>query len=161
MILTGRNKATGHIFLSLLHNCPICKSEHKFDDKSQAMRTYRVDRMKDVDRTGEPRDGDEEFAAVDMRNYTQRVFGMFGGKRVPLTLLFDLCLLDTVIDRFGKKDVLYEKADDDHFAISVDVELSPQFYGWLCGFGDMAKILSPDAAVEEFKEYLDKIRAVY
>ncbi len=132
-----------------------------FDDKSQAMRTYRVDRMKDVDRTGEPREGDEEFAAVDMKNYTQRVYGMFGGKRVPLTLLFDTCLLDTVIDRFGKKDILYEKADDGHCTVSLDVELSPQFYGWLCGFGDVAKILSPETAIAEFKEFLDKIRAVY
>ena len=114
-----------------------------------------------MDRTGEPRDGEEAFAAVDIKNYTQRVFGMFGGKRVPLTLLFDICLLDTVIDRFGKKDLHYEKADDEHFSVSVDVELSPQFYGWLCGFGNMAKILSPDNAVAEFKEFIDKIRAVY
>ncbi len=48
-----------------------------FDDRSQSMRTYRVDRMKDVDRTGEPRDGEEVFAAVDINNYTQRVFNNF------------------------------------------------------------------------------------
>ena len=132
-----------------------------FEDESQAMRTYRVDRMKDLHLTGEPRDGEEDFASVDLRNYTQRVFGMFGGKRVPLTLLFDNCLLDTVIDRFGKKDLRYEKADDEHFSVSVDVELSPQFYGWLCGFGDMSKIISPETAVADFKEYLDKIRTLY
>ncbi len=132
-----------------------------FDDKYQAMRTYRVDRMKDVTPTGEPLDGEDAFQCVDMKNYTQRVFGMFGGKRVPITLLFDNCLLDTVTDRFGTREVRYEKADEDHFAVSLDVELSAQFYGWLCGFGDLAKIISPDIAIAEFTEFLDKIRASY
>ena len=132
-----------------------------FDDNAQAMRTYRVDRMKDVQPTGEPREGEEAFAAVDMRNYTQRVFGMFAGKRVPLTLLFDNTLLDTVIDRLGTRDISYQIADDQHFTVSLDVELSMQFFGWLCGFGNMAKIVSPESAVADFREYLDSIRSVY
>ena len=132
-----------------------------FDDESQTMRTYRVDRMKDVNCTEEPIDGEEEFAAIDLRNYTQRVFGMFGGERVPLTLLFDNCLLDTVVDRFGTRDIRYEKADEDHFTVALDVELSEQFYGWLCGFGDLAKIVSPESVAQAFAAHLDKIRAMY
>lgn len=132
-----------------------------FDDESQSMRTYRVDRMKGVSCTEEPIDGEEAFAAVDLRNYTQRVFGMFGGERVPLTLLFDNCLLDTVIDRFGTRDIRYEKADEDHFTVALDVELSDQFYGWLCGFGDLAKIVSPESAAKAFAAHLDKIRSMY
>lgn len=37
-----------------------------FDDYSQEMRTYRVDRMKDIRFTGEPRDGDDEFKKIDL-----------------------------------------------------------------------------------------------
>ena len=132
-----------------------------FDDKSQAMRTYRVDRMKGVSLTGEARDGEEEFAAIDMQNYTQRVFGMFGGKRVRLTLRFINPLLDAVIDRFGTKDVSYSKYDDDHFTASPDVELSDQFFSWLCGFGNKVKIIGPDFVIDEFTAYLDKIRCMY
>lgn len=40
-----------------------------FDDKSQQMRTYRVDRMKAVNLTGEARDGEEEYRALDMQSY--------------------------------------------------------------------------------------------
>ena len=43
------------------------------------MRTYRVDRMKNVRFTGEPREGAEAFAAIDLKSYTKRVFSMIGG----------------------------------------------------------------------------------
>ena len=132
-----------------------------FDDKAQDMRTYRVDRMKNVSLTGEPRDGEEIFSTIDMQNYTQRVFGMFGGKRVRLTLRFINPLLDTVIDRFGTKNVSYSKVDESHFTVSPEVELSDQFYAWLCGFGNKVKIIGPDFVIEEFTAYLDKIRGLY
>ena len=63
--------------------------------------------------------------------------------------------------RLGTRGVKYSKIDEEHFSLTTDVELSAQFYGWLCGFGDMAKILSPETAVVEFTEYLDKIRSIY
>ena len=132
-----------------------------FDDKSQQMRTYRVDRMKAVNLTGEARDGEEEYRALDMQSYTQRVFGMFNGKRVQLTLRFINPLLDTVIDRFGTKGVSYAKHDESHFTVSPEVELSEQFFAWLCGFGNKVKIIGPDFAAEQFRDYLDKIRALY
>ena len=37
--------------------------------------------MKDVQRTGEPREGQAEFDKIDIRTYTQRVFSMYGGKK--------------------------------------------------------------------------------
>ena len=132
-----------------------------FDDKSQEMRTYRVDRMKDIRTTGEVRDGDAEYKGIDLQNYTQRVFGMFGGKRVRVTLRFINPLLDTVIERFGTKDVQYEKRDDSHFSVSPEVELSDQFFAWLCGFGNKVKVIGPEFVIDEFTAFLDKIRAVY
>ncbi len=132
-----------------------------YDDKAQDIRTYRVDRMKDIRTTGEARDGEKEYKSIDLKNYTQRVFGMFGGKRVRLTLRFINPLLDTVIDRFGTKNVHYEKHDESHFTASPEVELSDQFFSWLCGFGNKVKIIGPDFAAEQFRDYLDKIRALY
>ena len=134
-----------------------------FDDRAQEMRTYRVDRMKSVSLTGEPRDGEEEYAelAKEIGNYTQRVFGMFGGKRVRLTLRFANSLLDTAIERFGTKGLKYSKFDENHFTVNPEVEISDQFFGWLCGFGNKVKIIAPDFAIEDFTAYLNKIRATY
>ena len=132
-----------------------------YSDRYKDMRTYRVDRMKEVTRTGLPREGEEQFRALDIENYTQRVFGMFGGDRRWLTIRFINPLLDVVVDRFGTKGVTYQKHDESHFTVTVEVEISDQFFSWLCGFGSKAKILSPDFVVEEFVEFLDKIRSKY
>lgn len=51
--------------------------------------------------------------------------------------------------------------DDKHFSITAPVEISNQFYGWVLGFGNKAKILKPQKVVDGFTEYLDKIRKTY
>ena len=132
-----------------------------FSEKYQEMRTYRVDRMKAVTELSEPRDGEDEFLAMDMDTFTRRTFGMFSGNRKGVTLRFINPLLDTVIDRFGTKGVRYSKADDTHFYMETEIDLSDQFFAWLCGFGNKVKIMGPDSVIEEFAAYLDKIRGMY
>jgi len=132
-----------------------------FDDYAQDIRTYRVDRMKGVSFTGEPREGKEAFDKIDLHTYTQRVFSMFGGEQKRVTLRFINPLLDTVVDRFGKEGVIYRKEDDTHFSVTAKVEISDQFYGWLLGFGKKVKVLAPDDVKEKFVAYMDKIREMY
>lgn len=132
-----------------------------FDDEHQELRTYRVDRMKDVKPTGAAREGAEAFAAIDLKTYTQRVFGMFGGQQERVQMRFINPLLDAVVDRFGTKGVVYSKADDTHFNVVAPVDISDQFFSWICQFGRKAKITMPERVVKQFTEYLDKIRSMY
>lgn len=134
-----------------------------YNDIKQKMMTYRVDRMKAVDRTGEPREGAEAFAAIDLKTYTKRVFSMFGGKQERVVIRFINPLLDAVVDRFGndKSSVWYEKLDEKHFTVTTQVEISDQFFGWVLGFGKKAKLLEPPAVVDQFAAYLDKVREMY
>ena len=131
------------------------------DDKFKKLRTYRIDRMKDVTLTGLPREHEDQFKGIDLRTYAQRVFGMYGGKQQLVTLRFISPLLDTAVERFGTKDAIYAKVDDRHFSVTAQVEISDQFYGWLLGFGKRVKLTYPEDAVEGFKAYLDKVRAMY
>ena len=132
-----------------------------FNDKGQKMRTYRVDRMRDIRFTSQPREGAEAFRAIDLKSYTQRVFSMYSGKQERVTIRFINPLLDTVIDRFGTSGVKYYKADDKHFNVVVNVEISDQFFGWICGFGNKAKIIDPLKVKEQFAEYIEKIKKLY
>ena len=125
------------------------------------MRTYRVDRMKDIRFTGTPRDGYEDFEQIDLNTYTKRVFSMYGGTEKVVQIRFINPLLDAVVDRFGTKDVQYSKVDDTHFSVMAKVEISEQFFGWILGFGKKAKLISPDDVVGQFREYIDKIREMY
>ena len=66
-----------------------------------------------------------------------------------------------MIDRFGtKKPTVYEKVDDKHFRITTVLDISPQFFAWVCGFGNKAKIESERVA-EEYTEYIWKIQELY
>ena len=132
-----------------------------FDEQRQDMRTYRVDRMKDIRFTGEPRDGAEAFEAIDLKTYTKRVFSMYGGEQKLVEIRFINPLLDAVVDRFGTKDVQYAKVDEKHFSVTAKVEISDQFFGWLLGFGKKAKLLYPDDVIDQFRAYMDKIREMY
>lgn len=132
-----------------------------FDDRARDIRTYRVDRMKDVRLLGVERDGAAEFAAIDIETYAQRTFSMFGGDTQRVTIRFTNDLLDTVADRFGSANVNYSKVDDRHFSINAKVSISDQFFAWLCGFGSRARLVYPAPVVEAFKAYLDKIRISY
>ena len=125
------------------------------------MRTYRVDRMKDIRITGEPRDGEEAFEQIDLKTYTKRVFSMYGGEQKLVEIRFINPLLDAVIDRFGTKDVQYAKVDDKHFSVTAKVEISDQFFGWILGFGKKAKLLYPGDVIDHFRAYMDKVRDMY
>lgn len=132
-----------------------------YNDQRKAMRTYRVDRMKDVRLTGEAREGEEAFNKMDVRTFAQRTISMFSGRQERVTIRFIMPLLDTAIDQFGTKDVRYKKIDDDHFTMTATIDISDQFFGWLLRFGKRVKILSPENVVEQFAAYLDNIRAMY
>lgn len=132
-----------------------------YDDKMKKMVNYRVDRMKDLDLTGEPRCGEEEFNALNIEEYLKEHFGMFQGERDYLTIRASNKLLDTFVDRFGTRGVLYAKDGEGHFTAVVHVAISNQFFGWLCGLGDKVQIIAPSPRVEEFKEYLDNMRKLY
>ena len=132
-----------------------------FDDKIQKKRTFRVDRMKNVCFIDEPRDGAEVFAKLDVETFMQRTFSMYSGERTRVKMRFVTSLLNTAIDRFGRRGIVYEKADASHFFVTADVEVSDQFFAWICGFGRRAKIISPEPIVKKFSEFLDKIREMY
>jgi predicted DNA-binding transcriptional regulator YafY len=132
------------------------------DHKSGKMRTFRVDRMRNVRFTGMPRCGEDEFKKINLEDYVKEHFGMFPGEREHVTIRFISPLLDTIVDRFGTRGVIYSKDEDGkHMRAVISVAVSDQFFGWLCGFGKRIKIISPSPVVEKFKVHLDKMRSMY
>jgi hypothetical protein len=70
-------------------------------------------------------------------------------------------LLDTFVDRFGTRDVIYAKDDDKHFTAVVKVAVSNQFFGWLLGLGKKVQIVSPPQVREQFVTYINDIKEMY
>ena len=132
-----------------------------FDDKKAAARTFRVDRMKEIKLLGIPRESMDELFSIDETAYVKQHFGMYSGKVERVELRFINKLLDTVYDKFGRDNLYYQQVDNRHFSIQVEVAITDQFFGWLCGLGKQVKIISPPPIQEKFKEHLDKIRNMY
>lgn len=128
-----------------------------FDHAYQMIRHYRVDKMLDIKLTREKREGKAEFQSIDIERYSKKVFSMFGGEEVRVGIEFDNSLAGAVIDRFGR-DVSIRKSDNPgKFYISTAVAISPHFYGWLFSFGTMARLISPQSAVDDFKRYTKEV----
>ena len=123
--------------------------------------TYRIDRMDNVMKSIELREGAEFYKDINMQDFTKRVFSMFGGEEKNVTIRFTNDLLDIVIDRFGANGAMYTPDDDKHFKIHVNVEVSNMFYSWICGFRKKATILNPPEVVEDFKTFLADINQKY
>ena len=131
-----------------------------FDSEAGRIKHFRVDKMTDIDVTEEERDGRESYAALDMGEYARKTFGMFTGEETSVQLRFENHLVGAVIDRLGR-DVMLIPDGTDHFTVRADVVVSPQFFAWVCGFGNQAKILEPEHVVADMKSHLVKISALY
>ena len=142
----------------------LCDDENYYllawDDAAKQMKHYRVDKMTSISPKRTARQGKEAFQALDMSAYGKSVFGMFGGAAQQVRIRFAGHLAGAVIDRFGKEVVLAVE-DETHFIATLPVVVSPQFFGWVVGFGAEAEVLSPPDVRQELYDYLQKTASLY
>ncbi len=131
-----------------------------YDNEAEMIKHYRVDKMESIKISDEERKGSKAFEKFDIVGYTKGVFSMFGGEEANVKLSVDNDLIGVIVDRFGT-DVIVVKESEDTFCVSVKVILSPQFYAWIFGFENKVRILSPEKAVNEYREKLEKTSAQY
>ena len=130
------------------------------EEESGLVKHYRVDKMSDIETEKSPRNKSEDFDGSKLAEYAGKVFGMFAGEERKVRLRFDNHLAGAVIDRFGR-DVIINSKDDGSFTVTVNVVVSPQFYGWLCGFGDEVQLLWPEDVRDDFISYVKKLMDKY
>ena len=122
-----------------------------WSDKREKVTVFRIDRMmvpKQLPNKRVP--PPEEF---DIRDYTDKVFRMYGGPEEQVTLKCSMEILDQVIDRFGD-GVELKKAGKDSFYVKVPVCLSTTFYGWVFQFVGKMSIQAPEHVREAYAGYL-------
>ena len=119
--------------------------------------SYRIDRMDHVEITEGSSISDETVKLMDnIASFTGQTVKMFGGEAETVELLFDKKLIDPVFDRFGE-DVKMTPVGENSCTVTVKVQISPTFFGWLAQFGDMMRVLSPQRVTEKYKEHIGKI----
>ena len=82
---------------------------------------------------------------------------MFDGEGEVVTVRFSNRLIGVVLDRFGK-DVSIIPRENDTFDVRLKIKVSNQFFGWITGFSNEAKIMAPQKVVDEYKALIDNIK---
>ena len=126
------------------------------------LKHYRVDKMQNVHQLPDTtREGAGEYANFDVNTYMQQMFGMFNGPLKRVTLQCENRFAGAMIDRFGTAPILTPCADGEHFTMTAEIQVSPQFFGWVAGFGTGVVVSGPPEVRAEMKKTLDQLQELY
>ena len=127
-----------------------------FNEEENEVRHYRVDRMRSVKVSSEPKSEISKKHIPDMSRYDSKSFGMFGGNENLVTLNCKSSAAGAIIDRFSEEPT-FICHNDGTFDVTVRVFVSPQFFGWLTGLGGLVKIKAPESIAEEYRNFLKNL----
>ena len=125
-----------------------------YDLNRKQVRHYRVDKMAElavVCLKSEEVPGAGQF---DVADYAGKHFGMFSGREGQLRLRCENRMVGVILDRFGQ-DVMLIPDGEEHFVVTVDAVVSPQFFGWLFSLDGGVELTAPGWAVEEYRRRLN------
>lgn len=131
-----------------------------YDMFHKNMMHYRVDRMDSVQVSRHDKEDLKEFEKFDIKKHKKQLFGMYGGEGKEVKFRVNKSLLDVIFDVFGV-DTHFIKIDDTMYEFMAEVQLSPQFYGWCCSFGDKLKVVAPSMVVNTLKRYIEDLTKNY
>ena len=131
-----------------------------YDPADDAIKHYRVDKMLHISVLPERRAGREAYEAFDAPRYARQVFSMYGGAPERVTLRCENRFAGVMIDRFGKDAPLIPDGTG-HFTLTVEVAVSPQFFGWVAGLGAGVVITSPEPVVQRMRELIEALADQY
>ncbi|WP_172135506.1 YafY family protein [Adlercreutzia sp. ZJ473] len=139
-----------------------------YNEKHADFAHYRVDRMRSLICLDERATSNEATRAFNAGEYLSCAFGMYHGKRQPMTLLVHERAVSGVIDRFGKGVIITpardagEGADGGAWArVSAPVMQSPALFGWLAQFGGLVRVEGPRELAEAYAAHLEEALAAY
>ncbi len=124
-----------------------------WSDKRNEVNVFRIDRMEVPKQLPNRRVPEPE--GFDVRDYTDKVFRMYGGPEEKVTLRCSREILDQVIDRFGD-GIEIREAPGGKFKVTVPVSLSTTFYAWVFQFVGKMNIVAPEYVREAYAGYLSE-----
>ncbi len=132
-----------------------------FDSEAGIIKHYRVDKMTDLSVTEERRDGAEFFKEFNLADYARKNISMYEGDEKKVTVDIDNRVIGVFIDKFGKEEVTVMPQKDGRSLVRFEVNLNPQFLGWVFSLGESAKIIGPESAVRKSKEMISDLMTQY
>ena len=85
---------------------------------------------------------------------------MYGGRDETVSLICENRLIGVILDRFSTNVMIIPEGSS-HFRVNVLVSVSPQFFGWVAGFGTGVVVSGPPEVRAEMKKTLDQLQELY
>lgn len=124
-----------------------------YDQDLQRECNFRLDRIERVSVEDEPISAEAEQYIDRVKGYSSRVFGMYGGNTVKVTLEFTAPMIEHIFDKFGRGAYIYKRGEN-RYRTSAEVQISPVFFSWVFQFTGNMTIISPENVVEEYRKML-------
>ena len=127
-----------------------------FSEKHDDFSHYRIDKMDRI----EEEETDHEFREFDINRYMPRLFQMFAGEPVSVTLDCKENLLSELQDQFGS-EIMVTGRHGDWLTVTFKAQIAETFYSWLFTFQDKIRLLGPSSVIEEYRQRCLKIAQLY
>lgn len=127
-----------------------------YNIKNQKIINYRVDRMRNLEKTNCNFDRDYFNLAEHINN----CFNMYPGDVRLIRIKFHNHLINAIIDRFGK-DINISIEDEEHFILSTNAAINTGLIRWVLNWGSDAEVLYPESLVQSIKEEVEKMSSIY
>lgn len=131
-----------------------------YDDFVGKIKYYRIDKMLEISVTQEKREGREILDSFDLAGLSRKTFGMFSGEETYVKLECENRYAGIMIDRFGREIPMICR-DEEHFTVTVNVAVSPQFLAWVISLGEGVKIIGPDRVIEQMRREVSRLAKMY
>lgn len=126
------------------------------DKHKDSVAHYRIDRMEKVNAESRNITPSAVAKRFNPSKHYNEVFGMFTGETEQVTFEIDAKLLDAMIDRFGE-NIEFTTKESGKLTFTAQVQISPQFFGWCCSFGNLLRIITPKIVNHSFATFLTNI----
>lgn len=141
------------------HYYLICNYE-KYDN----LMNLRIDRIKSVQILDEQSRHFSEVSdykdTFDVADYTQKLFGMFGGDMQQVKLRCSNKILEQVADRFGE-NIFITNVTDTHFDFTVKAAVSDGLVTWIMNYGSDIEVITPAELRNKIADRAEKVLEVY
>lgn len=129
-----------------------------FDEEApDNIRSYRVDRMKNVMIRDASDPAHKPDASFDIGRYERERLGMFNMEPVRISLLVAEGLVGNIVDIFGVDGATATPADDAGTWAHMHVSASPSpvFFGQIAQFGGDVRITGPSRVADAYRAHLE------
>ncbi len=133
---------------------------HAYHEKYGTISSFRIDLMEGARVSKMARLKQDTYAGYNPNEREKAAFSQFGGSATTVICEFDNSLAGSVFDHFGT-DIRTSPVGKNKFRVSLSVIVSPQFFSWLIGFGDKARIIAPQSVVTQLREHLCSVSRMY